>query len=394
MISVAQAHAAIAALVRVLPSETVPLQQASGRVLRRPAAATLNQPPFTASAMDGYAIRAADKVPGQRLAVVGEVAAGGWSETVIRDGEALRIFTGAPMPAGAEVVLIQEDAQRLGDEITLGYTLDDAHYVRPAGGDFAKGAEMEAPRRLSAADIGLLAAMNVPKVEVGRLPEVAIVPTGDELVALGETPGNGQILCSSAHSVAALLARAGARTRILPIAPDTPEGLGNVLALADGADLVITLGGASVGDHDLVQSTAGSRGLKLDFYKIRMRPGKPLICGTLGEALFLGLPGNPVSSMVCAQIFALPLLAAMQGLAYAPPLLEQGTLVEPIGTNGGREHYMRAVAHYDDGWKLRVLDRQDSSLLSVLSQANALVVRPPKDESRPAGDKVQFLRIG
>ena len=394
MISVAKAHDAIAKLARPIGTEHVPLHRAAGRVLRSDALATLSQPPFAASAMDGYAIRAADKVPGRQLKVVGEVAAGAWSNRAIGSGEALRIFTGAPIPQGADTILIQEDADRTGDLITVRDGFDRADYVRPAGGDFAIGDALRAPRRLSPADIGLLAAMNQPQVTVSRQPVVAIVPTGDELVSVGQAPGQGQIIASSAVGVAALLEQRGADTRILPIAPDRTDHLDHVLALAAGADLVITLGGASVGDHDLVQSTAHGRGLELEFYKIRMRPGKPLICGTLGTSAFLGLPGNPVSSMVCARIFAGPLIWALQGLPYTPPALLYGQLAAQIGQNGGREHYMRAVAEPGpDGWQLTALKRQDSSLLSVLSDANALLIRQPHEAARPTGASVPFISM-
>ena len=392
MISVDEAHGKVAASIRPLSTERVATAEAFGRVLAAGAQARLTQPPFAASAMDGYAIRAEDKVAGRVLTVTGEIAAGGPSELTVGPGEAVRIFTGAPVPEGAETIIIQEDVHASGNRITLGSQLDEGDHIRPAGNDFSDGQTLDCPRRLSAADLSLLGAMNVTEVEVARRPIVAILPTGDELVGLGETPAPSQIIASSGYAIAAMLRQCGAQVRLMPIAPDRPAVLGYLLDQAKSADLVLTLGGASVGDHDLVQGTAGDRGLDLSFYKIRMRPGKPLICGTLGDAVFLGLPGNPVSAFVCARIFAVPALAALQGLAYRPPMLLEGHLAGPVAANGNREHYMRAKADIVDGrWLLDVFGRQDSSLLSVLSDANALVRVEPHAPAQEAGDKVSFL---
>lgn len=392
MISVAEAHAKVAACIQRLSTEDVPTREALGRVIAEPVASALTQPPFASSAMDGYAILSSDKVPGRELRVIGSVAAGQTGEFHVNSCEAVRIFTGAPVPRGADTIIIQEDVERIGERIVLAENLDHGTHIRPAGGDFASGTKIEAPRRLSASDLSLISAMNVPKVVATRRPLVAILPTGDELVALGETPQTGQIIASSGYAVASLLSACGADVRLMPIAPDRPEKLGWLLDLATSADLVLTLGGASVGDHDLVQHTAGDQGLDLSFYKIRMRPGKPLICGKLADAVFLGLPGNPVSAFVCARIFAVPAIAALQGMPYRAPNVLSGRLKNSIAPNGSREHFMRAHADIVDGqWVLEVFERQDSSLLSVLSNANALVIRQPGEAGQGEGTPMPFV---
>ncbi|MEM8582481.1 MAG: molybdopterin molybdotransferase MoeA, partial [Pseudomonadota bacterium] len=311
---VSDALNALFKLVSPLQVEEVALADCAMRVLAEDAVAKRNQPPFHASAMDGYAAKSEDARVGKELAVVGEARAGfSWSGTV-EAGQAVRIFTGAPMPAGAERVIIQEDVARDEDNITLLDTLGDADNVRPEGSDFAIGHRIIAPKRLRPGDIALCASMNLPSVRVYRRPEVAIIATGDELVQPGSEPNKDQIVSSNSYGLKAMFEAAGAIVRMLPIALDTVESLGQVLELARGADVIITIGGASVGDYDLVGEVAGSMGLEREFYQVAMRPGKPLMCGKLGASLLIGLPGNPVSSMVCGQIFVVPALRAMQGL--------------------------------------------------------------------------------
>ena len=394
MISVAEAQAKIAQLIIPVGTETVPLADAGGRVLAETVVATRAQPPFAASAMDGYAIQASDLKAGSQLTVTAEIAAGETPNRAVQPGEAIRIFTGAPLPEGADTILIQEDADVVGSSITIRDGFDTANYVRPAGGDFEKGFELTGPRRLSPGDVALLAAMNQPSVQVAKQPIVAVLPTGDELVAPGETPRADQIVASNNYGLKAMLEAQGAEVRLLPIAPDRTEVLKDRLALALDADLIITLGGASVGDHDLVREVAGGAGLDLSFYKIAMRPGKPLMAGKLGGALMLGLPGNPVSSLVCGQIFVLPAIAAMQGLPYQPPATRTAKLTEPIGSNKKREHYMRSTVRRDGEHLICTpADRQDSSLLTVLSDANALMVRQPNDEAQPEGAIVTVMPL-
>ncbi len=390
MIAVSEALARLFALVTPMASERVPLVEALGRVLAEPVAARLTQPPFAASAMDGYALAAADVAPGARFRVVGEAAAGHPLAQVIGKGEAARISTGAALPAGCDRVVIQEDVSREGDVIVLGETLDDARHVRAAGGDFREGWQMAAPRLLRPADLALLAAMNIDAVPVARRPVVALIGTGDELVQPGETPGAGQIIASNNYGLHGLLSMAGARVRMLPIARDTVGALQQALELAQGADLIVTSGGASVGDHDLVAQAADLGGLERSFYKVAMRPGKPLMAGRLGAAMLVGLPGNPVSAMVCGQIFLLPVLRAMQGLPRAAAPRLSLPLGAAVAANGPREHYMRAMRR--DG-RVSAFDDQDSAMLSVLAEADCLLVRPPSDPERAAGEMVEIIPI-
>lgn len=389
MISVAEALEALFALVTPLEAETVPLTQASGRVLAQTMYASRTQPPFAASAMDGYAVPDADVVPGQTYDVIGEAAAGHGFAGAVGPGECVRIFTGAPLPQGAERVVIQEDVSREGDQITIGDALDPARYVRPAGADFAKGDPL-GPRLLRPSDIALLAAMNHCDIPVTRRPEVAIIATGDELVQPGEAPGPDQIIASNSYGLAALIAQAGGVPRLLPIARDNHAALALAFDLAKGADLILTLGGASVGDHDLVGEATAARGMERSFYKVAMRPGKPLMAGRMGDAAMIGLPGNPVSAMVCGHVFVRPVLRKMMGLGEEPAATVQMPLAHDLPANGPRAHYMRGEVN--DG-QVKVFERQDSALLTVLAAANALVVRPPQDPPRRAGDMVDILKI-
>ncbi|MGR3378503.1 molybdopterin molybdotransferase MoeA [Salipiger abyssi] len=388
MISVSEALDRLFALVIPLEAEEVPLQQAAGRVLARPVTAKRDQPPFAASAMDGYGVTEA--APGMRLRVIGEAAAGERFTGSVGPGEAVRIFTGAPVPDGVKTVVIQEDVDRNGDEILITDRLGNGDNIRPYGNDFRAGETVSAPRRLTPQDIALLAAMNVAQVPVARRPKVALISTGDELVMPGETPGPDQIIASNTFGLYALLQELGAEPRLLPIARDSEASLQTVLELADDADLVITIGGASVGDRDLVAKVAGDLGLERAFHKVAMRPGKPLMSGRLGGAMMLGLPGNPVSAMVCGHIFMAPVIRAMLGLGREPAPRESLPLARAIPANGPREHYMRARLGTDG---VSVFERQDSSLLSVLGAANALVVRPPNDPARAAGELVEIVRI-
>ncbi len=392
LISVAETHARLAGLFASLASETVALSEAGGRVLAGDVIAARDQPPFAASAMDGYAVRTADLEGGPALRLVGVSSAGARFTAALGPGETVRIFTGAPVPPKADRVVIQEDVDRDGDLVRLRAGPDPATHIRPAGSDFRTGARLAAPRRLTPADIALAAAMNAPMLEVFRRPVVALIATGDELVSPGETPSPDQIVASNIYGLKALLESRGAEARILPVARDDVAALRAVIALAEGADLIVTIGGASVGDHDLVRSTASDAGLALEFYRIAMRPGKPMMAGRLGATPMIGLPGNPVSAMVCGRLFLVPAVEAMLGLGYAPPSRASGQLATDVSPNGDREHYMRAtVERHASGWACEPLARQDSSLLSVLSAANALLVRPPDDPARAAGASVEFI---
>lgn len=390
LIPVDEALTRIFALCAPTAVETIPLAEAAGRVLARPVRAGRDQPPFAGSAMDGYAVRGPVAV-GQRFEVIGEAGAGHAFGGAVAAGQALRIFTGAPMPEGADQVVIQEDVTREGDAITVKPGLGEGTNIRPAGTDFRAGDTLSAPRRLRPVELGLIASMNIAAVPVHRKPVVAIIPTGDELVMPGEEARADQIVASSGFAIKAMVEAAGGVARLLPIARDTEGELTTVLKLARGADVIVTLGGASVGDHDLVAPVTQALGAERAFYKIAMRPGKPLIAGRLFGALMLGLPGNPVSALVCAHLFLVPALRAMLGLGAWPPVSLEAELAEGVEANGPRAHYMRA--RLEPGGLIRPLPRQDSSLMGVLAQSEALLIRPIGDPARAAGHKVRYLPL-
>lgn len=390
MITVPEALARVLALAPAPVPETIPLAEAHGRALLSAPATRLSQPPFDSAAMDGYALRAAD-LPGP-LEVIGEAAAGRpWNGTP-RPRTAIRIFTGAAVPPGYDRVEMQENVDREGAEITVRAPSRGTH-IRAAGSDFRAGTQLAPGRRINAADIGLLAAMNLPEVSVARRPVVAILASGDELVLPGTPLAEGQIVSSNDLAIAALVAEAGGMPRILPLARDTEESLRAGFAAAAGADLLVTIGGASVGDHDLVGRVAAGLGLQRQFYKVAMRPGKPLLAGRLDGMPMIGLPGNPVSAMACGIIFMQPLIRAMQGLSPERPLL-RARLAKALPAEGPRQHYLRArLSEGDDLPLVTPFDDQDSARLSLLSQADALMVRPAADPARAAGEIMLCLPL-
>lgn len=390
------------ALVRILAcaspitnQQTVPLEEADGRVLARPLQALLTQPPFSASAMDGYAVRAADVVTlPARLRVIGEAAAGHAFADPIAAGEAVRIFTGAPIPPGASAIVIQENTERAADHVVVTDGKPDAEHIRPCGGDFRSGDTLIGnDRRLTSRDITLAAAMGHGRIEARRRPVVAVLATGDELVVPGATPGPDQIVCSNALGVAAMVRMAGGEPRLIGIARDSAESLGSHIDRAAAADILVTIGGASVGDHDLVGPVLARRGLDLSFWKIAMRPGKPLMYGRLDGQHVLGLPGNPVSSLVCARLFLVPLVRALLGLEPEPDRSLDAVAACPIGRNGPRAHYMRATLTRAAGGVLHATPapNQDSSLIRPLAAADCLLVRPINAAPTAAGDRVPVL---
>ena len=388
MITVEDALSHLFALAKPLGTERIGLAQAAGRVLAEDAIAKRDQPPFAASAMDGYAVKGPVN-GGEVYTVIGEAAAGSAFSGKVCPNQAIRIFTGAPVPEGADTVVIQEDITRDDNQIKV----TGNHHgdnIRPAGGDFKSGQTIKAPRRLTASDVALLAAMNIPQVTVTRKPEVAVISTGNELVMPGDTPGPDQIIASNTFGLKALLDAHGASTRILPIARDTESSLRQVFALAEGADLVVTIGGASVGDHDLVGKVAADLGMEQSFYKIAMRPGKPLMAGRMGQSMMVGLPGNPVSAMVCGHVFLLPVIDAMLGLPAQRRPLHTAKLATKVDANGPREHYMRARV---ENGRLTAFERQDSALLTVLAEANALLKRPINDGEQDVGATVEYLPL-
>ncbi len=388
MISVGEALADLFALVRPTEQETVPLLDASGRVLAEDATARRDQPPFDASAMDGYALIGDEADLHAQFKIIGESAAGRAFAGKVKPGHAVRIFTGAPLPQGASRVVIQEDIERRGDLITIASAQSGGANIRPQGNDFSVGTVVSAPRRLRPEDLALLAAMNIGQVPVHRKPVVALISTGDELVMPGEDPGPDQIIASNSFGLHAMLAAWGAAPRLLPIARDNRESLETAFRLAEGADLIVTIGGASVGDHDIVGDVAESMGLERSFYKIAIRPGKPLMAGRMGNAAMVGLPGNPVSAMVCARVFLAPMIRTMLGLGAEPAENQIAILTHDLAANGPREHYQRA---WVENGRITVASRQDSALLSVLADTNALAISPPNAEARPAGSQIRYI---
>jgi molybdopterin molybdotransferase len=373
--------------------------EAAGFTLASAAVAVLTQPPFNASAMDGYAVRAADLVPEGSLRVVGESAAGRPSRQRLGAGEAMRIFTGAPVPPGADTVVPQENVVRLdGGYIRLLQTEPRGRHVRALGLDFSAGAELlRAGLRLDSRHIALAATAGITTLEVCRTPRVAILSTGDELVAAGQTPGDGQIVSSNALALAARAREAGAEPIDLGIAPDTLAA--TVSALERGlaeADLVVTSGGASVGDHDHIRPALERLAFELDFWKIALRPGKPMLLAKRGGKIVLGLPGNPVSSAVCAFLFMLPLLRRMQGGVDADA---DRTLPAVLGSdlpaNDMRQDYLRSGLVRDDGGRLVATPHpiQDSSMQSVLAASDALLIRPPHAPAAARGEPCRIMLL-
>ena len=395
MLSVAEAQRRILDAARLTPAEQISLADAHGRVLAEDIAARRTQPPTPVSAMDGYAVRAADvaKVPAT-LRIVGYAPAGGAHEGKLGPGHAVRIFTGGPVPDGADAIVIQEDTESDGKTVTVKEAAPKGHYVRPAGLDFRAGdVLLPKGRLLTARDIGLAAAMNHPWLMVRRRPRVTILATGDEVVMPGDPLGPNQIVSSNGLGLAAAVRAFGGEPVLLGIAPDNREALGRMAAGAAGSDLLLTTGGASVGDHDLVQSVLGQQGLAVDFWQIAMRPGKPLMFGHIGATMMIGLPGNPVSTLVCAMIFVQPALKRMIGLAGDDPATVKARLAAPLAKNDRRQDYLRATAERDaeGGLLVRAFEKQDSSMMAPLAKADCLIVRPPHAAPAPAGATVDIL---
>ncbi len=379
--------------VAPLPQEIISLFDAHGRVLAESITARLTQPPFDASAMDGYAVRAADAaaVPA-KLSVTGESAAGRGFSGTVGQGQAVRIFTGAPLPAGADAVVIQEDTSRDGAIVTIKQATFQGENIRTRGKDFQHGQILlPAGHRLTARDLMLAASSGHGTLPVCRRPRVAILATGDELVPPGATPGPDQIVSSIPIGLASMIVSAGGTPVPLGIARDTLTDLDTKIAGAADADILVTIGGASVGDHDLVQKALAARGLNLAFWRIAMRPGKPLMYGKLGAQRVLGLPGNPVSATLCAQIFLLPLIRALQG-AEARVATTTGVLASPLPANGPRQHYIRArIVTPGTPPTVEPLPSQDSSLLATLASADCLIAQPANAPDQAAGEMVQLL---
>jgi molybdopterin molybdotransferase len=399
LMPVAEALARVLADAEPLAAEAVPLAQAHGRVLAADVAALRTQPPADVSAMDGYAVRSADVVQAPfKLRLVGEVAAGHPFRGAVGPGEAARIFTGGVLPPGTDTIVIQENTVREGDAVVITAASGKGKHVRVEGLDFKCGAVLLTKgRRLSDRDLALAAAMNHPTVRVHRCPKVALLATGDELVMPGGTPGFGQIVYSNGYATMALARREGCEVIDLGIVPDrlaeTAAGVRRAREL--GADILVTSGGASVGDYDLVREALAVEGLALSFWKVALRPGRPMMHGRLGPMHVLGLPGNPVSAYVCAVLFLLPLIRQLAGRSDVAPAPETARLGRDLPANDERADYLRAVLTTgSDGIPVAIpAPVQDSSMLIPLARADCLLVREPFAPAAKAGDRCSIIRL-
>lgn len=392
MISVDEARERIIGAFGLVESETVSIAEADGRVLAKEVRAKISQPPFPVSAMDGYAVRAEDTPA--TLRIVGASPAGNPYRGKIGKGEAVRIFTGGVVPEGADAIVIQEDVRATLDEVIVKEPALKGRHIRIAGLDFKENDVLTpAGKRLGPRDLSLLAAGDVASVEVRRRPRVAFVATGDELSRPGERRKPGGIVASSGYGLSALLARWGGEPVDLGLLPDTIDAFADLPQRTRNADLVLTLGGASVGDHDLVQRALAPKGFALDFWKIAMRPGKPLIFGRLQDIPFLGLPGNPVSTLVCAILFVRPAIGAMLGVAEEMRIVS-ARLARNMAANDARQDYVRAriVVEHGELWA-DPFDVQDSSMQTVFAAADGLILRPPHAPAAEAGERVDVLSL-
>ena len=399
LLPVADARQRILDAVPTMPAEQISVAYGLGRTLAEDLVSRRSQPPMPVSAMDGYAVRAEDitALPAE-LKIIGYAPAGHGFDGNVRKGEAVRIFTGAPVPEGADTIVIQENTH-LQDETVRVIDGDTTkgRFVRPAGLDFAKGeALIPAGKTLSARDVGLAAAMNLPWLKVRRKPRISILATGDEIVMPGDPIGPDQIVSSNALALSAFIQAHGGVPIDLGIAPDEEVGLKALAAGAKGSDILVTTGGASVGDHDLIQSVLGDIGLEVDFWRIAMRPGKPLMFGKIGDTFLIGLPGNPVSSLVCAIIFLAPTIRKMLGIDSVMPPTLPAQLGRDLTENDEREDYLRATLERDENGNLVAtpFDKQDSSMFANIARADALIIRPPFEAAAKAGTTIEIVALG
>lgn len=397
MISVSEAEERILTALSPMPLEQIFITESFGRVAGEDLQSRRTQPPMAVSAMDGYAVRAEDvaNVP-TTLKVAGYAPAGGSYGSPLKPGEAVRIFTGAPVPDGADAIVIQEDTDQQGEEVLIKEGAVSGTYIRPAGLDFTTGDTLiEAGQRMTARHVGLAAAMNIPWIMAHRRPRIAILATGDEIVMPGETIGPNQIVSSNAIALAAFVQAMGGEPVLLGIAPDDRDGLRRMAAGVVGNDMLVTTGGASVGDHDLVQEVLSEQGMDVGFWRIAMRPGKPLMFGKIGGIPVLGLPGNPVSSLVCAMIFLRPALALMQGIKSQDDDILRLRSMSELSENDRRQDYLRAtfVASENGEQAVRAFSKQDSSMMATLTRADGLIIRAPHAAAVNAGEFVDVLRM-
>lgn len=395
MIAVEEAQARIATAFRPTGVETIAIGDGVGRVLAQEARARLSQPPFPVSAMDGYAVHADDvrDVPA-RLRIAGSSPAGNPYYSHLKSGEAVRIFTGGVVPDGADAIVIQENTAIEDGFVVVREQARPGVHIRPAGLDFSAGQVLASKgKRLTARDLSLLAAGDIADIAVRQRPRIGFVATGDELSRPGEPHPPGGIVASSGYGLSAMIAQWGGEAIDLGLLPDRIEAFARLPEAARNLDLLITLGGASVGDHDLVQSALQPHGFRLDFWKIAMRPGKPLIFGHLGETPMLGLPGNPVSTFVCAILFVRAAIAAMLGTTIEQPL-HKAKLERGLPQNDARQDYIRARTIMRDRMLcVEPFAVQDSSMLSVFAAAGALIVRPPHAAALTAGEMADVLLL-
>ena len=398
LLAIDQALIKVTESLKITKTEKVSVAKALNRVLADDIFAKLTQPPFNSSAMDGYAVKANDlrNIP-STLTIVGEAAAGHSYSIALKSGEAVRIFTGAPVPEGADTVIIQENTSRDGNQVTVSSGNSVGANIRFAGTDFSEGdVLLHSGSVLSAKDLSLAAAMNWGVLPVRKKPVVAILATGDELVEPGNTPSSDQIISSIPSGLSALIEQWGAEPKYLGIARDTLESLETKISSAQGADILVTLGGASVGDHDLVQEVLKKSGMELNFWKVAIRPGKPIMYGVLDETHALGLPGNPVSAFVCAQIFLKEMIGSLLGTEKAGSGYNQAILDQDLPENGPRQHYMRATTKVSDQGGLPSVTpaaSQDSSLLKTLAYSDCLIVRSPHAPAAKRGDCINIIPI-
>jgi len=393
LMPVEEARARILLNVKPLAPEQIAIAQALGRVLAKPISARRDQPPFNASAMDGYAVHSKDTV--SERSVIGISAAGHAFKGKLKLGDAVRIFTGAPVPATADAVVIQENTEAKGKIVTVLSPARSQQNIRPRGLDFKKGETLlPAAIRLNTRDIGLAAAMNCNIISVRKKPVVAVIATGDELVLPGETPRADQIVSSNSNALVAMAERFGAHVINCGIVRDNLKATERAILKMGKADVIVTTGGASVGDHDFIQQALKNTGVNIGFWKIAMRPGKPFMYGRKGKQHVLGLPGNPVSALVCARLFLKPLLDCLQGL----PMEEAATMARlgaTMNANDSRQDYVRAKLEFaaDGSRTATPFNKQDSSMQRTFRDAHCLIIRLPNAPTASIGDLIPILNL-